>query len=93
MAVLADEERRRIWAHIQRKWREWGLGTTAFTKDELRAAVNAADQWASDNAASYNAALPQPFRGTATASQKAVLLFSVIARRAGLRFLRTDEDG
>ena len=55
--------------------------TTGFTKQELRAALNAADQWVSDNQASYVAALPQPFRGQSTTSQKARLLTFVISKR------------
>jgi hypothetical protein len=34
------------------------------SKADLRAAVNAADDWASASAAGYNAALPAPARGT-----------------------------
>lgn len=72
---------------IRATWRamldsDAGLGNS-FTKDELAAAASAADAWADANAASYNAALPQPFRGTATAGQKALLLAAVALRRAG----------
>lgn len=52
-----------------------------ITKAELRAAVNAADQWADDNAPAYNLALPQPARSTLTANQKARLLMYVIRKR------------
>jgi hypothetical protein len=53
----------------------------ALTKAELRAAVNAADAWADANAASFNAALPQPARSALTARQKARLLAVVLRRR------------
>ena len=43
--------------------------------------MDAADQWASDNAASFNAALPQPARTVLTAAQKARLLAWVILKR------------
>lgn len=52
-------------------------------KADLRAAFQAADAWATANAASFNAALPQPFRGAASASEKAQLLAFVCLRRAG----------
>jgi len=50
-------------------------------KPELRAAVNAADQWIDDNASSFNAALPQPARGILSSKQKALILMMIIARR------------
>jgi hypothetical protein len=52
-----------------------------MSKTELIAAVNAADQWCTDNAASYNLALPQPFRGASSTAQKAALLSIVALRR------------
>jgi hypothetical protein len=60
-----------------------GLGNS-FTKVDLAAAVTAADDWATANAASYNAALSQPFRGTATPQQKALLLAYVAMKRTGV---------
>lgn len=53
----------------------------AITKTDLRSAVDAADQWLSDNAANYNTALPQLARDVLTRSQKARLLMLVIAKR------------
>ncbi len=52
--------------------------------DDLKAAADVADQWADNNAASFNAALPEPFKSIATADQKTVLLAYVILERAGL---------
>jgi hypothetical protein len=54
-----------------------------YSRADITAAINAADQWATDNSVGYNAALPVPFRTTATASQKALLLAYVALRRAG----------
>jgi hypothetical protein len=53
----------------------------AVIKADLAAAVAAVDQWASDNAASLNAAIPQPARANLTASQKARILRYVIKQR------------
>jgi hypothetical protein len=50
-------------------------------KPSLQAAVVAADNWATANAASFNAALPEPFKSTATAGQKAELLAFVALKR------------
>lgn len=61
------------------------------TKAQLRAAIDAADQWCDDNAASFNTALPTTFRNAATAAQKNLLLTYVLRRRNG--DLRIAEDG
>lgn len=59
------------------------LGQT-FTKPNLVAAVSAVDAWATTNAASYNTALPDPFKTSASAAQKNLLLAYVCMRRAGV---------
>ncbi len=58
--------------------RQEGIGVN---KADLRTAINAADDWVSANAASFNTALPQPARSVLTATQKALLLQYVITRR------------
>ena len=80
MAVLPDVDRAALWAEYMRH-QSAEHATMAFTKDDLRAAVNAADAWVDANAASYNAALPLPARTALTAKQKALLLMFVIRRR------------
>ena len=78
MAIMSDTNRSECWADFMRT----ESGTYGgITKADLRAAINAADQWASDNAASYNTALPQPARAELTAAQKARLLAWVIMKR------------
>ena len=80
MAVLPNADRVAIWKQMMddlSKRRE----SAPFLKADLRAAVNALDQWLDDNKASANAALPQPFRGAATTPQKALLLQFVIQKR------------
>lgn len=52
-----------------------------ITKAELVAAVNATDQWISDNAAAFNLALPQPARGALTAAQKTKIFCFVAWQR------------
>lgn len=75
MAVLTDEQRREIWAEMMR------LGGVSITKDDLRAAFNAIDDWFETNKATVNAAIPQPARTGLTAPQKALLLAFVIRKR------------
>lgn len=73
---------------VRTAWRQMlsqdaGLGN-AFTKPDLAAAVAAVDAWVDTNTTSYNNALPQPFRGTATPQQKALLLALVAMKRTGV---------
>jgi hypothetical protein len=90
MAVLDAENRRRTWAHLMRTW-DKSLGMIPVLKADLRAAVDATDDWIEANQGAFNSALPQPFRGSATATQKTFLFCYVAMRRAGL--LRANEDG
>lgn len=87
MAVLPDLDRNRIWRYFMRR----NTDGCAFTKDDLRAAVDATDSWIDSNAASYNSALPVAFRTGATLVQKTLLFCWVAMRRAGI--LRVEEDG
>lgn len=77
MAVLADPDRFDVWADFMRSSGVLGV----ITKAELRAAINAADDWANTNSAAYNLALPQPARAVLTAPQKALILGMVVNKR------------
>lgn len=57
------------------------LAITGLVKADLAAAVNAIDQWVSDNATAFNTSIPQPARNALTASQKAALLEIVVRYR------------
>lgn len=80
MAVLSDADRLEEWADLMRDMSTAGE-SCSISKAELRAALNAVDQWVSDNAASLNSAIPQPARGALTAAQKARILVRVVRRR------------
>ena len=56
-------------------------GTCAVNKTDLRAAFNALDTFFHSNAATINAAIPQPARSNLTTEQKARLLMAVIRKR------------
>jgi hypothetical protein len=86
MAIMSNEERRRCWAQFMRTNTE----SLSITKAELRAAVDATDQWIEDNSAAFNLALPQPARGALSATQKTLLFVYVAMRRRGM--LRAEED-
>jgi hypothetical protein len=80
MAVLSDPNRVLVWAGYMRRNDE----DVALLKTELRAAVNATDQWIDDNASSFNQALPVAARTALTARGKARLLMEVLERRFGV---------
>lgn len=94
MALLDATARSRVCAQVMRQDE---FGAAGITKVDLRAAIDAVDDWveAAQGALAppvgFNGALPQPARSSLTAQQKTLLLCWVTMRRAGL--LRTVEDG
>lgn len=80
MAVMTDAQRFEIWADFMRELSN-ERDPIGVDKNDLRAAFNAADQWISDNASSFNTAIPQPARTALTATQKARLLMFVVRKR------------
>lgn len=97
MAVLPQDDRLKIWRGIMRygskpDTRQIWAG---MTKTDLQAAVNAADDWADSNAASFNSALPVTFRTNASTEQKALLPALVVLARynpAAVRNIVGDVD-
>lgn len=77
---LTTQQRSQVWGALMRAAAEDPVPGT-ITKADLRAAVDACDDWIDANAASFNAALPQPFRGQANLNQKILLLAFVLERR------------
>lgn len=90
MAVLPNIDRTRIAIQWMRDV-STSQESCAFTKDDLQAAVAAADDWVEANSTAFNQALPQPFRSAATVPQKIAVLAYVLWRRIGR--LRAAEDG
>jgi hypothetical protein len=80
MAVLNETERVDVWAKLMRQYSSDGE-TIGINKPELRAAVDAIDDYMHDNAATINNALPTAAKTTLTAAQKAVLLSYVVLKR------------
>ena len=80
MALLDATDRERIWRGLMRYWSNiWEA--TPYNKASLLAAIGATDGWIEANQVSYNAALPNPFKSQATASQKTLLLCAVALMR------------
>lgn len=79
MAVLDSTARQAIRDILMR-----ARNVGAVNKPDLRAAIDATDAWIDSNAASYNTALPEPFKSTATAQEKTILFCFVALKRAGI---------
>ena len=79
MAVLIDADRIALWA----QWMRLNTEACSITKVDLRAAVNALDDFMETNAAAINTAIPQPARGALSTAQKARLLAYVVNKRWG----------
>ncbi len=77
MAVLTNLARATLHAEIMRE----ALGDISINKTQLRAVVDALDDYFNANAAAMNTAIPQPQRGSLTTSQKARIAAAVLLRR------------
>ena len=85
MAILSIADRMAVWREFMADKRHRRLGDSfAVSKADIRAAVDALDQYLEDNAAAMNQAIPQPARSGLTARQKAMILMAVAARRYGV---------
>lgn len=80
MAVLTDDKRRAIYAKYMSD-KSAVRELIPLKKSELKAAVDAVDNWIDANAGSFNSALPEPAKSALTAKQKADLLMRVITKR------------
>lgn len=80
MAVLSDGDRQLVRDEWMRDPAFSGE-TCSITKADIRAAINALDDFLNTNAASINTAIPQPARSALSTAQKARLLNYVIRKR------------
>jgi hypothetical protein len=80
MAVLSETQRAEAWAEYMRQVSRDGEALS-LTKADLRAALDATDDWVSDNMIAYNSAIPLPARSELTTSQKARLIMYVVSKR------------
>jgi hypothetical protein len=76
MAVLTSEQREAVWEKLMRDF----VGETALTKSNMRAAVDATDNWIDANAMAYRNSVPEPAR-TGLTSRQLVLLFLYVAAK------------
>lgn len=80
MATLTAGERRACWGGCMEEWSRRRVAI-ALAKGDLLAAVNAIDDWISDNTVSFNQALPLAARQALTPAQKAELFMFVLRSR------------
>jgi len=81
MAVLNETERRRAWSEHMYDGAISNGSLGSLLKTDLRAAIDAMDDFLDTNASAINNAIPQPARGALSNKQKALLLMYVVARR------------
>ena len=81
MAALSDADRNAIYAKFMSESSSDHDHLGDMLKVDLRAVVNAVDQWIDDNAASFNNALPQPGQTELTTKQKVKIFVEVAERR------------
>lgn len=80
MAVLTDPERSALFQKFSQDLSNTRT-SIGLVKADVRAAINAIDDWVDANATAFNQAIPQPARAALTAQQKAKLLWFVVQRR------------
>ena len=84
MAALSDSDRIDVWAQWMRDVSAPDLRQPiAITKTDLRAAVNAIDDWIDANAVAFNNALPAAAKTVLTQAQKMRLFVLIITKRWG----------
>jgi hypothetical protein len=79
MPVLPEEEREVLWRHIALTNREGEIDS--LNRAQLRPVIDASDDWAVANAASFNSALPEEAKSVLTSPEKTLLLSYVVRRR------------
>jgi hypothetical protein len=83
MALTSEQRAENAREFVRKAFVESGA-TATVDHTEVVAAVAAMDDWIEANGAAINAALPLPFRTTATAAQKTLLFCFVALKRAGM---------
>lgn len=80
MAVLSDNSRIATWADAMRQLSD-AREPCSISKVDLRAAIDAIDDWVVANATAFNNTLPSNAKIGLTTSQKTRLFMMVVARR------------
>lgn len=79
--ALVDVDRLQVWKEMINEYGE-RREDPGLTKSQLRAALDALDDWLDTNLASLNSAIPLPARTRMTAKQKAKMVSYLLRLRA-----------
>ena len=79
MAILSDNFREQISVTIQSEISSNRVSVGSMTSSDIRAAVNATDDWQDSNAVSYNTALPSAAQSDLSPALKS-RLFHLVAK-------------
>ncbi len=83
MAALPDADRIEITAKLQRL-PQWLAIACGITKTDLKAAIDATDDWIDSYQTSFNNALPTAAKNNLNLTQKTLLFCYVAMKRAGI---------
>jgi hypothetical protein len=83
VAALPDVDRIEVTAKLQRLV-QWLAIACGITKVDLKAAIDATDDWIDANQASFNTALPTAARNGLNLTQKTLIFCYVAMKRAGI---------
>lgn len=82
--ALTTEQKADVARHFARDYFVKLAKRANFSHDDLHAAAGASDDFIETIQATYNAALPLPFRSDATTPEKTLMFCYVALKRAGL---------
>lgn len=88
MPALSEADRLRVWRGLMRYASDNGLVIDGMLKSDLRAAVDATDDWIDANAAAFNSSLPAAAQTNLTAAQKTIMFCAIAAMRVGPEWAR-----
>lgn len=89
MANLSEVDRRRIWRGLMRYWSRGGKELGDIVKEDIYDAVASTDAFIDGIQATFNQALPEPYRTEADLDEKTLLFCAVAAMRVSVEFART----
>jgi len=81
MAQLSEDARKALWAEFMSLASSEREELTGMTKQDLRVAVDAIDEWIEAAVPSFLAAIPEPARTSLTAKQKLFLFNAIVKKR------------
>ena len=88
MAVLSEAERQQVWRGINR-YASNIFQEIDIDNVDLRAAIDATDDWIDTNQAGFNSSLPAAAQAGLTAAQKTLIFCAVAAMRVSPEFARS----